>query len=162
MTTTAELPTLAEPLDAVTPRDRRRAAELLACAVSGDRFGVSAAVVSAQRMDRVGATLHAVAALVVDTVPELDTTALVDRLREQSVPPPSLPKPSRSPRPVTTPGVYLHNGVRYEVVRTRDGQRLYVKVWDEDARRFVYDADGLKVADLRADEALVTCPELDR
>jgi hypothetical protein len=53
---------------------------------------------------------------------------------------------------VTEPGLYHHADVLYRVVQIQDGRRLYAKVYDSAAGEFVYCADGLKVADLRADE----------
>lgn len=53
---------------------------------------------------------------------------------------------------VTDPGLYVHNGVVHRVQWTQDGTRLYPKVWD--GSKFVYDRDGVRLSELRADTRL--------
>jgi hypothetical protein len=65
----------------VTAGDWRRASAILAAAIQGDRFGLSAGIAEAQIIGRTGNTVEAVAALLVLALPELSKTDVVDRLR---------------------------------------------------------------------------------
>jgi hypothetical protein len=151
--TAAAIEPAATPFDSfhVSPSDKRRAAAMLASAVHGDRWGLTVTVAEAQRADRVGVTVEAMAVLLVEAVPELRRTVLVDRLRALSAPPDPAPQRKRVQGPVTDPGLYAHAGRLYRVVRTQDGLRLYAKVYDAASGRYVYDPDGVKAKDLRAE-----------
>jgi hypothetical protein len=97
-----------QPVPDITAGDRRRAAEMLAATVTGDKLGITAAVMEAQRADRIGSTVAAVAALVVEVVPALRSAAIVDRLRAvasmpELAPPPPAPTPPNAPAPARQP-----------------------------------------------------------
>ena len=111
--TTAQIHQSTEAFDPpviITPSDRRRAADVLAAAVTDDRLALTVAALAAQRADRVGVLVEAMAALLREEVRALHSTQLVDRLRVLAAPPQVTvaPAPRRAPKrrpsPAATPG----------------------------------------------------------
>lgn len=78
--------------------------------LTGDKLAVSASVVEAQRVNRIGSTIAAVAAVCVEALPELRAAELVDRLRAvvaraeaATIPAVALPEAQAAPHPGPAP-----------------------------------------------------------